>query len=239
MRTNSLSGGFHASSSGAFGYDIVLNNDNTFNLYKVTALVSPPAGCTNALSQSGWGTWSIQTETLLSTNPMPANGIIFLDDNIWVRGQINDSRVTIASAVFPDIPSTRTSITVNNNVLYTKFDGTDVISLIAQNNINIGMASDDNLIVDAALMAQNGRVGRYYYQGPDFFGNRCSPYHTRSSIISLGMIASSQRYGFAYTDGTGYQTRSLIYDSNLLYGPPPSFPLTTDAYQTLSWDEVK
>ena len=53
------------------------------------------------------------------------------------------------------------------------------------------------------------------------------------------MIGSYQRYGFAYTDGTGYQTRNLIYDVNLLYGPPPSFPLTTDTYQTISWEEVK
>ena len=53
------------------------------------------------------------------------------------------------------------------------------------------------------------------------------------------MIASSQRYGFAYTDGTGYQTRNLVYDTNLLYGPPPSFPLTTDSYEVLSWKELK
>jgi len=53
------------------------------------------------------------------------------------------------------------------------------------------------------------------------------------------MLGSSQRYGFAYTDGTGYITRSLIYDANLLYGPPPSFPLTADAYTPISWDELK
>lgn len=236
MRTNSLTNGFHASSSGAYGYEIVLRTDHTFDFYKVNSLVNPAASCFNYLNQAGWGTWSINQEQFLSNNPMPVNGIIFIEDNAWVRGQINGNRVTIASAVFPDNPSTRTSITVNSNLLYTNFDGTDVISLIAQNNINIGMLSADTLTVDGALMAQNGRVGRYYYLPPGF-GNGCSPYYVRTSITAYGMIASNQRYGFAYTDGTGYQTRNLNYDSNLLYSPPPSFPLTTNAYRTQSWDE--
>ena len=61
-------------------------------------------------------------------------------------------------------------------------------------------------------------------------------YHIRQTITSYGMIATNQRYGFAYTDGNGYQTRNLIYNASLLYGPPPSFPLTSDQYVTLSWE---
>jgi hypothetical protein len=53
------------------------------------------------------------------------------------------------------------------------------------------------------------------------------------------MIASYARYGFAYTDGTGYNIRNINYDANLLYAPPPSFPLTSDQYEILSWQEVK
>ena len=53
------------------------------------------------------------------------------------------------------------------------------------------------------------------------------------------MDATKERYGFADTDGTGYQTRIITYDGSLLYGPPPSFPLATNEYQTLTWDEVK
>ena len=100
------------------------------------------------------------------------------------------------------------------------------------------MVSSDTLRIDAALIAENGRIGRYYYQPPGG-GNHCSPYHVRTQITTYGMIGSNQRYGFAYTDGTGYQTRNIIYDTNLLYGPPPSFPLTADFYQTISWDEIQ
>ena len=54
----------------------------------------------------------------------------------------------------------------------------------------------------------------------------------------FGMIGSNIRYGFAYTDDTGYDIRNLIYDGHLLYAPPPEFPATTDFYQLVSWTEV-
>ena len=126
---------------------------------------------------------------------------------------------------------------MNNDLLYTNYDGSDVLGLIAQGNINVGMVSDNDLRIDAALIAQNGRVGRHYYRPPGGGSQRCSPYHTRQTITLWGMIATNQRYGFAYTDGTGYQTRNLNYDGSLLYAPPPSFPLTSDQYVTLSWEE--
>src|SRR3989344_2980642 len=239
MRADSLSNGFHASTSGAFGYDVLLKTNHTFDLYKVTALVTPSSSCTNVLGQSGWGTWSIKTEQFLSNNPIPTNGIIFLDDNAWARGQLNGSRVTIASAVFPDNQNTRTNITVNNSLTYTNLDGTDVLSLIAQKNIQIGMVSDTNLTIHGALMAQNGSFSRYYYSPPGVFNNGCSPYHTRNSLTTFGMVGSNKVGGVAYSNGTGYQTRNYTYDGNLLYNPPPSFPLTTDSYKTLLWDELQ
>ena len=52
------------------------------------------------------------------------------------------------------------------------------------------------------------------------------------------MIATNARYGFAYTDNTGYQTRNINYDGNLLYSPPPGFPLTGDQYVTVLWEEI-
>jgi len=232
IKSSAQSSGFYRGSSGASGYDIVLKTNDTFDIYKVTALKNPPNNCSDSQSQNKWGTWSINTETLLGNYPLPVNGLIFIEDNVWVRGQIQTARVTIASGKFPDNATTRTSITINSNLLYTNYDGQDVISLIAQLNINIGLYSADVLRVDAALMAQNGRVGRYYYS------SSCGSNYKRSSITSYGMIASSERYGFAYTDDTGYQDRFIIYDANLLYGPPPSYPLTSDQYQQIFWREL-
>jgi hypothetical protein len=237
MKTDAQANGFYRPSSGALGYHVVLRTDDTFDLYRVTRLVNPPSGCTNILNQSGWGTWSIQNQQLIGNYPFPTNGIIFLEDDIFVDGQINGGRLTIVAASLPDNPPFRKNIIINNDLLYTNYDGSDVIGLIAQNNINVGMISEDDLRIDAALIAQNGRVGRYYYRPPGGGLQRCSPYHRRQTITLWGMIATNQRYGFAYTDGTGYQTRNLNYDGSLLYGPPPSFPLTSDQYVTLSWEE--
>ncbi|MBI5079657.1 hypothetical protein HZB06_03280 [Candidatus Wolfebacteria bacterium] len=234
IKDNASSSGFYRGSSGAFGYEVILKTNDTFDLYRINTLVARPSQCTDySSSQDGWGTWSIQATSSIGNYSLPTNGLIFLEDNVWVSGQINTARVTIASARFPDNLSTRSSITVNNDLLYSNYDSQDVISLIAQKNINIGLRSENDLRIDAALIAQNGRVGRYYYV------SGCGSYYIRSVITSYGMIASSQRYGFAYTNGTGYQTRNLTYDANLLYNPPPSFPLTSDSYKVLLWKEIK
>jgi len=237
MKTDAQVNGFYRPSAGALGYHIVLRTDDTFNLYRVTSLVNPPSGCTNIARQTGWGTWSINNQQLIGNYPFPANGIIFLEDDIFVDGQINGDRLTIIAAFLPDNPPFRKNIIVNNNLLYTDYDGSDVLGLIAQGNVTVGLVSEDDLRIDAALIAQNGRVGRYYYRPPWGPWQRCSPNHVRQTITLWGMIATNQRYGFAYTDGTGYQTRNLNYDGSLLYGPPPSFPLTSDQYVTLTWEE--
>lgn len=242
IKADAQADGEYFANSGAQGYRIRLKTDDTFDVYRVQSLFPAPSNCTNTQSQSGWGTWSIGTgggaETFVGTYSIPANGLIFVEDHAWVEGAIDTARVTIASGRFPDSASTRTSITVNEDLTYTNYDGRDTIALIAQQNINVGLVSDTDLRIDAALIAQNGRAGRYYYRPPSGSSN-CSPYHSRSSITLYGMIASNQRYGFAYTDGTGYQTRNIIYDANLLYGPPPSFPLTSNQYTTISWKRIR
>lgn len=231
IKSQAQSNGRYFASSGVQGYQIILKTDDTFSLYRVNSQVSL-SGCSNSAGQTGWNTWSINNKTFIANYNIPDNGLIFVEDNVWVEGSINSARVTIAAGRFPDNPSTRPQLIVNNDLIYTNYDGTDVISLISQGNFNVGMISDTNLRIDAALVSQNGRVGRYYY------GSNCSPYNIRSSITLYGMIATDDRYGFAYTGGTGYQDRNIIYDANLLYAPPPSFPLTSNQYEILSWEEI-
>ncbi|MBI3589708.1 MAG: hypothetical protein HY093_04855 [Candidatus Liptonbacteria bacterium] len=231
IKTAAQASGTYFGSSTVLGYDLQLATSGIFTIYKVTALTAPPGGCSNS-GQSGWGTWSIQTETIFATGTIPANGNIFVEDNLWVRGQIKNKRLTIASGRFPDNPATRSSITVNSDVLYTNYDGSDVIALLAQNNINVGLVSEDDLRVDAAMMTQNGRVGRYSYA---FCGSNSS----RALFTSYGMLGSALRPAFNYSASNGYQQRDYIYDSYLLYGPPPSFPLSSDQYSLISWEEVQ
>jgi hypothetical protein len=216
-------------------------------MYKVTALVMKPSNCgTDGTAQSQvngpqyyqWGTWSISTQSLVGNYPIPDNGVIFVDDDVWVDGTINNARVTIAAGIIGNTdPLSNSNITINTNLKYTNTNGSDVIGLIAQGNINSGMVSDNSYEIDGALVAEKGRVGRFYYN------NNCTisgtNYSHRNSLTLFGMIATAVRYGFAYSDSTGYSIRTINYDGNLLYGPPPSFPQATTQYQVISWQQLQ
>lgn len=230
IKADAQASGRYFAPSGNQGYQVILKTDDTFDVYRITSQTNPQSGCSS--SQTGWGTWSINNRIFVGNYAIPANGLIFIEDNTWVEGAIDSARVTIASGRFPDNPASRPQLTVNNDLQYTNYNGIDVVALISQGNINVGLVSDNNLRIDAALVSQNGRVGRYYYS------SSCGSNYIRSTLTLFGMIATNLRYGFAYTDGTGYQTRNINYDANLLYGPPPSFPLTSDQYEILSWEEI-
>lgn len=249
MKTDANASGIYLAPSGRKGYHLVLRNNNTVDIYRVNTLTSPAWNCQNQEgANSYWGTWTISSETFLRNSTLPANGLVFVEDDAWVDGVVNNSRVTIAAARFPDTDSTRASITINRNLTYTNYGAsatttgtctgsTDSVGLIAQRNINIGLGSADNLRIDAALIAQYGRVGRYYYNS-----NYCGSNSLRDSVTLFGMIASNTRYGFSWSCSgdycSGYDIRNISYDARFLYCAPPSFPLTSDQYETISWDEV-
>jgi hypothetical protein len=157
---------------------------------------------------------------------IPNNGIVFVENNIWVEGTIDDKKVTIIAADTSGGTSRDVYIGLNN-LLYTNFDGRDIIGLIAQNNISVIRDSLSTLTIDAALLAQSGRVGRDHY----------SSSYDKNTITINGSMATNIRYGFAYTDGTGYDNRILNFDNNLLYYPPPYFPTGTDYFIDL-WEEL-
>lgn len=240
LKTKAQSSGLYFANSGAQGYRINLKTNDTFDLYKVTSRASSPSGCTVSW-QSGWGTWSIQTQVFLANYAFPANGIIFLEDHVWVEGEINTARLLVASGRFPEAASTNTNIIINNNLRYTNFDGSDVIGLIAQNHFLIGLKSANDLKVDAAIIAKNGSTQRYYYR------SQCGPEYLRNSLQLVGMSAPFLRgNAFAYvacatctTVISGYNIVTHFYDANMLYAPPPSFPLTSDQYSTLTWEEIE
>lgn len=227
------------------------------------------AGNSCILSSFSIGTRaSDQTDYQLGV-ALPANGVIFVPEDTWVDGTINSARVTIVAAADP-IATGQANIYVNNDLKYTNTDGQDSIGLIAQNNILTGFFSKDDLTIDAALIAQKGRVGRPFY-GSSFIGTgqasnfqlspsgstlpnggagetSCRDFRKRTNLTLLGSMATNQRYGFAWTgtnlfncggglyNNSGYCNRTLNFDSNLVYSPPPSFP-TSGEYSIISFTE--
>lgn len=201
------------------GYHIRLRADGTIRVSRVTSC--------------GSSTYRIVNESSYTTYQMPSNGLIFFEDNVWVDGIIDNKHLTIAAADLSGGASA--NIYLHNDILYTNHDGRDILGLIAQNNITVGLYSDNDLHIDAALVAQIGRVGRDYYTWLS------SPtYYIRDTITVNGAIATNRRYGFAWVCGgthcSGYRNRNIIYDNNLLYYPPPFFP-TGDHYSIDLWEE--
>jgi hypothetical protein len=221
------------------GYHVILKTNNTFDLYTVTDVVKAPSGCVTVLGEKDWDPWTIDDETLMGNYPLPDNGILFFEGHTWVEGQIDSggSRITLAAAVFPENSSHYAHIIINNDLKYSSYDGQDIIGLIAQGDITVGWNSEDDLRIDGAAIAQNGRVGRFYYRGPEGNQNRCAPYHTRDTVTIFGTISSKNEYGFRYSDGTGYQHIVIIFDPNLMFNPPPNFPLISEFYSPIFWSE--
>lgn len=242
LKNKALEDGFHlpkASGSDA-GYHIVFKTNGTFDLYSVTKLL-PNGICPKVSSQSGWEVASIDEESFVSNNPYPTNGIIFAEDNLWIDGAVN-GRLTVAAGSFIDNGQgdpQQKNITINRDLIYDSYDGTDVLGVIAQNNISTGLVSDTDLRIDGALIAKGGRIGRYYFAPPLGNNQKCAPHHTKNSLYLYGMQATYATGGFSYGDNTGYQNRTIVYDPNLYYNPPPSFPLTSSQYSILKWREIQ
>lgn len=194
------------------GRHIILNTNDTFSIRTVQSFVAS----TNEINNysGGWSTYTI-----------PDEGVIFVENNVWLEGAVNGKRVTIVAANL--ISASQKSVYLGRDINYTNFDCTDIIGIIGQRDVEIYRGSEDDLHIDGALLAQSGRVGRNHYSGAAA---------TKTVITIFGAIASNQRYGFAWTDGTGYQTRNLYYDNNLLYCPPPYFPTGTQ-YEMDLWEE--
>lgn len=209
------------------GRRIILKNDGTFDVCTVHSYYTTSYNIASYKRVSNPNqTCTTCSGACLANYPIPNNGVIFVEDNVWIEGTVNNSKVTIAAANL--LGGTRANVYIgNNDLLYTNFDGKDIIGIIAQQNISVIRDSKNVLVIDAALLAQSGRVGRDYY----------SHTYDKDSITVNGSIATNLRYGFAYTDGTGYETRILNFDNNLLYFPPPYFPTGTE-YSIDLWDEL-
>jgi Tfp pilus assembly protein PilX len=224
MKTQSQTsaGKYFAHISNTYGRQIILNTNGTFDTCAVSSMNSSTNEVTNYLKTSGHGTCSTCSGQCDANYTIPNNGVIFVEDNVWIQGQINGKKVSVVAADLTN--GTTPDIYLKNNVLYTNYNGNDILGLVAENDIEITQNSADTLEIDGALLAQQGRVGR------DDYGN------TKTTITVKGSIVSNGRINFGYTDGTGYTNRNLYFDNDLLYYPPPYFPTGTD-YQLDLWQE--
>ena len=166
----------------------------------------------------------IRSEGSPTTYPMPSNGYIFVNDRVWVDGVVN-GRATVGVA-------TGKSIIINSSTVYLTRDGSHVLGLIAERDILVPRNSPDNLVVEAAMLAQNGAAKRYYYPG-----------NIKNSITTYGSVITNGTWTWSWVSGggsvvSGYRNTNSTYDTNLTYNPPPGFPVGSE-YNLITWEEVE
>jgi hypothetical protein len=224
LRTLSDNGGVHLTSSGDEGWHIVFNN-STYDLYRVNSRL-----CYHR-RPNGWYCYDIRNETLVSSNnPIPSNGAFFIEDDTWVDGVV-DGRVSIGVGRFP-VLSPYKKIFLNGNITISAHGGDDVLGLMAQGDIVVPHDVPDNMTVEAAMLSQFGTIHRPHYRN-----------HTRSSLTVFGSQIYFTQGGMKWTNGfgniiSGFINTTYIYDGNLRYYPPPSFPVS-NTYELISWEEVE
>ena len=206
------------------GYHFVLKANQTMDVYQVLLRGDP--------------SYYIYIKLFYKNVNLSGKDVVFVNDDFSVEGIINDQDLTMACADLSH-GSNQYNIYINDDILYTGYDGSELLGLIAQGDISVGLDSKNNLRIDAAMIAQNGRVGREYYTSW-----QSSKYYKRNEITVYGAIATNQRYGFSWVCGSneeycsGYEHRNIIYDPKLMYRSPPYFP-TLNEFKLDMWEEIK
>lgn len=219
----------------SIGYLITLNTNGTYTLSNVNNEIDNRTPYTSALST-----------TAVATNvAIPSNGIIFVEDNVWIRSESGgfDGRVSIASARLS--VSGSTNITIADKLLYKdKYSGNDTIGLIAEQNIEVAPYVPAPMEINGALIAQNGSV----QFRPDYnYNGSSTPGYVNASqnLVFFGSVSSNQQWTWSWVRcgsnttacWSGFEYNETKYDENLRYSPPPQFPVTS-TYDILEWREV-
>ena len=237
LKQKAQDSGLYFGPSGWYGYDVKFLSTGGFNLYKVTRLKSPVWGWNG--EKWVYESNSISRESFVNHYDLPNDcSPIFFEDNTWVSGDVK-GRATVVAAKLPETPSSMKKIIIYDNINYA--DSSSVLGLISQSDILIPLYSPDNLEIKAALLAQNGRVYRYYY--PDWWTEPYKTYSLRDYIETYGSIITNKIWTFSWADTnnnviSGYKNTEMSYDSDLTYSPPPYFPTYGD-YDVFKWQENK
>ena len=229
MRDSAISDGLYLGPSGSRGYHLLFSG-NTVNVRRVTGTnyysgYASDDGCQRRYQ-------IITSENSIGNYNIADVPILFAEDHLWVEGVIN-GRVTTVAARFP-IDSNQMNIWIRDNLTYAQYDNSDSLGLIAQNDIYFVRNLPTNFRVDGALMAQKGKIIRHGY----ISGCGSSSYSVRNSLTINGSIISFYKsyWNFGTTPSSGFITRTITYNSDMTYFPPPYFPVTGD-FEIISWKE--
>src|SRR6185369_7126994 len=112
------------------GRHIIFNGNGTFSIRTVRSFNAS----TNEINNynGGWQTYN-----------MPEDGAIFVENNVWVEGNLHGDRVTIVAANL--LSASLKNVYLGKDIRYTNYDCTDILGIIAQSDIEVYKGSEDDL----------------------------------------------------------------------------------------------
>lgn len=209
--------------------------DNTDDGRHITLQGTQYEICTVTDYHQGWWIFQpkyyIEDEEDCQTKNIPQSGVIFIEDNAWVDGTINGRKVTIIAADMTT-PARDKNIFLEEDLLYTSYNGNDTIGLVAENDAQITANSENTLRIDAGIIAHSGTM-----KTAESFNT------TKDNITIYGSIISNEMIQYKFMDlisfffDSGYDTRTFLYDNYLYLQPPPYFPTKSEYVMDL-WEEI-
>lgn len=252
--------GLYFAPSGAQGYRLVINQNQTIDVWRVNSVnwasgvctvvgskvICDGSPCQSECSQCSGGQCVVRDPMVASESFLgnygifQSCGLVFFEDNLWVGRNDAGSRVrgkiTIASADLIN-PNRKTDIWLQGNIEYTVKDGSDGLIMLSQGRNLISLYTPDIMMLEGVYIAQNGQFGRNHY--PSTY----SPYHKRDKLELYGSVVSNGRVGTKWSSGgiwiSGYNKRESTYDTRLSSAPPPFLPVTSDEHTIKEWEEVE
>lgn len=224
------------------GYHAIFKSDGTFDMYKVT-------NTTRVWGYDSTVGWQreyniIANETFLNNYSIPSEcSLIFVEDRLWIEGVVK-GKTTIAAAKVSQA-NFDADVILSGDIIYTTSDGSDGLTVVAENSILIPLNSPDDMKIRGILIAQKGHFGRNHYtdSGSKRVPVSLRPSVYRNSLTMNGSIISNGRVGTKWTCGgaycSGYADRYNAYDRKLATDPPPLTPFVDDEYEFIEWREVK
>lgn len=178
----------------------------------------------------------ISNDTAYTTLTLPSDcGLIFVEDHVWIEGVV-DGKFTVVAANVSN-PGVAPNAMLRGNITYENTDGSDGLTVIAENNVLITPDSPQNMTLNGIFVAQGGALGRNRY-------NCSSAYEPRGTLTILGTTVSNLRTGTQWKNAcsswwnvwdAGYANRIDVYHRALANDPPAFTPEVSGDYEFIDW----
>lgn len=215
------------------GYRLVFNANDTVSVYRVHDLTN--LGVTPVNPADDTDDWAlINDDDFYQTRTIPANcGLIFIEDNVWVEGTI-PSKITLVAANVVNA-NVAPNAYLLDDIEYEVQDGTDGLTLIAENNVLISPSAPNSMNLNGIFIAQGGAFGMNAYDS-------CTYADKTGTLTILGTTVSNKRTGTKWTSycggyAKGFQNRVDSYDRRIASDPPAFTPVVSSDYQFVDWRE--